>query len=352
MIRINAQNSNGYSDQGLKIRPELYFEFTKERYPDAVVEPDIGSNGICRNAADLIPHDVRIIPEILNIFTRQPEYRNFNYLELKTARRPSENCVFIYAYNEAGKLIRPWTPKPRSDNSTPAIRIPTYDIDPIYQGWSTHRNSLTVNKRASSIPILGANDMDALGEYELGGLLNPPHALMVKGVSPGKFSVSVHLRINSQLVTPDQLRLQKRDAISAFEVNVVAGSEYVDAIGITASVDGKIVFSPQRNNYYFSLKPAETVDFRAIGIRDVKTWDDEKREYRIAASMAIPFNQLEWSFLPTKKELFDSVELELPSGSGSVLRLRAKTGNGKVGELAAHGFGKNWVIDLFISDQS
>ncbi|SFP19305.1 hypothetical protein [Variovorax sp. 770b2] len=348
MVRIGPRDINGYSDQGAKNNPENYFEYVKDRFPDAVVEPIIGKGGLVDNAKKLVPRAVRVLPEILDIYTRQPEYRYENFLENRTARKTSENCVFIYAYNEDGKLIRPWTPKPKEDLPPPTVRVPTYEIETFSQGWNVRRNGNSKNGYPSSIPILTANDFDAIGEYEVGGLLNPPHACMVKAISAGEFSVSVHLRLNPSIIKNEEAKLQTGDVIGAFKVNVIEGTEFVNAMGLTASKESKIFYSDAKKRFYIALTAGETVEFRAVGILDTWEWDDQKREYFAGSPTIIPFNKLEWSLAPKNLASVEAVELVLPSGSGSTLQIKAGTASGQVGLLNAHGLGKTWGIDLLI----
>lgn len=320
---------------------DTYFDFieTSCRYP--IVIPEFDAAGALTNPDQLVPHEIKVMPDSLTVYTEDWEYRKYEALN-RECRLPSENSFFVYAFNKEGKLIRPWVDKPGA--APGSVAVCPYEISTFVQYWNPRRVQLP--NAASETPLLVGHDLDAIGEYNRSApFVNPPHALMVRGISAGQFSISVHARLSSVIYSPDK-KAQTRDVSVTCTVNVLEDFEKVDALGLFPSVPGKLFGDGNDGrNATLTLKAGETVELRAVAVKHKMEWLGTK--YGPGKRHLTTFKELGWTFVPFNDAGAESCAIESINGSGSMVKVSGLKAQEKmVGTLKVYGLGKVWMLTV------
>lgn len=318
-----------------------YLQFMIDsKYP--IVLANFSEDGKLLNGDELTPHHMKIIPDQLTVYTEEWEERDIIRLN-RESRCPSEQTFFVYAFNKAGALIHPLQRIP----SSPLLDHCPYSIHHFTQYWNPKR--IKILETVSETPILVANDLDTNtdGSYNQSApLSNPPHALMVRGISAGTFSISVHAKLNPTFHPGGALQ---GDAYSTCSVEVIEGYENVDALKLECTVTGKLTKDPgDARQASLTLTKGETVELKAVGLKHRNKWDG--KNYKPLPARVVGMPKVNWSFDPSEISGAATIDLEDLHGNGRFVRITAvEAGTASAGKLRIYGQGKVWAIDVRVN---
>lgn len=320
----------------------IYHEYyIKEFGEESIVRPIVDSLGDVKNLPDLVPDAIVILPDHLTIYTMEKENRAFSSMN-KECLRPAESAFYVYALNKAGKLIYPVVDRPRQSDGE---CVCPYEIIPVVQNW--HPNRISIPIPPSTLPLLLSNDTDTVspeGYHPSSPQCNPPHALMARGISSGRFSISVGVKVSSYFCLPEN-RLPPREVRKVCSVEVIEGYESFDALKVTVTEPAKISrFNDDDRTAKLVLKPGLSSKVSIIGAKG------ESSASKILPWRFVSFDKVMWTFVPAKKEAEMDVDIEPLSAGGSSLMITGRNPSEKAkGTLRINAAGKVWEIELRVA---
>lgn len=271
-----------------------FYDFMKSKWNAPTVEP-IYKNGVIDNISDLIPHEVIVVPELITIHTSQKRGSQYDYNRQETSAvnplpvtvKPAEDSVFIYAYNEHGKLIYPIARIPNNDSSE---YTSIYSI----KVFQEHSNLTSFFR-----PIVTNKDIDVTGVYSKDRPnMNPPNALMFRGRIAGRYSFTLAVQFNEEFLaktTPNDVKeLARKVTTKTVEVNVVDGPETIDNLLFSSSKE--LGLQDPKKDLGFTIKEGSDFDVSLSGRKIRKTWSEDSRSYQNDGSLSVMLKQANWNY--------------------------------------------------------
>lgn len=336
------------------IQPSDYFDYYLKQFgPDAVVEARQEADGTFLNVEEIMPHTAKVFPSVLTIYTHQLQDRSHNRLN-QQAIYPSEHAFFVYAFNAKGQLIKPLAKKPNDKPNR--FQICTYEFDAISAYWGEERQFVPKQNKRTDLPILLFRDNSPIpsdGYDSNRPDSNPPHGRTIIAQTEGEYSVSIFVRNIANDARPDRIP-QKKEVTTEMRVIVKSGSEYVDSLGLTASIAGKLSLMPGTDTsdatYVLNLKPGEDVELRAVGICERKKWNLSSNKYEPDISTVTTIPKLHWSYDAKHADDIDAIEISTTNGTGTIVMIRGKKVlKGNHCAMRIFGMGKTWPMKVRVT---
>lgn len=280
------------------LKASNFYDFIKNNWKVPTVEP-INKDGVISNLEELIPSDVIVVPELVTVHTSQKRGGAYDYQRQRTSTinplevtvNPSEDSVFIYAFNKDGKLIYPLVPIPSGDGTayTSIYRI---------QAFQEHSNFKSFFQ-----PLVSNTDIDINGTYSKDQPnMNPPNALTFRGRIAGKYSLTLAVQLDSIFIpnsTPVNVKaLASKIVTRTVEVNVVDGPETIDQLLFNSAKD--LSEPGLSKSFGFKMKENDILEVSLSGRQFRKEWDG--KEYRDNGSMNVMLKKASWNYSNTEQK--------------------------------------------------
>ncbi|TRX34981.1 hypothetical protein FNW52_12635 [Flavobacterium sp. ZT3R18] len=337
------------------IQASNYYEYLKDKCNYQFVEPIFDRFNKVTNLKELVPNKLVVIPNILTVHTSPFQGSLFDNFRKHISGdppsvtiKPSDSSVFVYAYNEDGKLICPLTPNMNGINDYYC----TYEI----LLFGNHFNNQPFN-----YPFVVANEVDgiAAGYNKNKPESNPPHAIMVRARTAGKYSVQLNVRLNKNLIDvniPESDRkILEKMLITTFEVNAIDNIEIIDKLSIDSSDPSKLK-TDSKGKVSINLNENEFIDINLTGIVSKQVWNENNNTYMHSHYLSISLNNITLSYenitindpnLPSHECLL----IKKINGDGTYVRLtggKLLSNIGTKGTLKIHTHGRSFEIEVII----
>jgi hypothetical protein len=334
-----------------------FYEYMKSTWKIPTVEPTY-TNGVVNNVQDLIPHQVFVVPELVTIRTSQVKGSQFDYNRqehsvaspLPVTVNPGEDSVFIYALNKNGKLIYPFV---RSNTGDGKDYGSTYSI----RAFQEHSNFSQFSQ-----PIVANTDVDIYGTYDKDNpKMNPPHALMFRGRTAGRYALTLAVRFNDQflsVMTPDDVRALATNTVVTknVEINVVDGPDTIDGLIFNASKSQGLQDASKTLNV--QMQEEEVLEVSLSGRKIRKKWNDNLKQYQDDGTSNVMLKEANWNYanlIQKSNSPFDSdlIFIRKLTADGTSVRivankLPAGAKQGK-GTITIEGHGRRFNVNVTVN---
>jgi hypothetical protein len=332
-----------------------FYDVMKSKWKIPTVEP-IYKNGIVDNVEDLIPANVFVVPELVSVRMTQTSGSQFDYNRqnhtvaspMPVTVNPAEDSVFVYAMNKDGKLIYPF------------VRSNTGDGKDYGSAYSIRVFKEHSNFSAFSQPFVVSSDVDILGTYDKDQPgMNPPNALMFRGRTPGRYSVSLAVRFNDQFLsvsTPDAVKTKALNTVimKTLEIEVLSGPETIDGLLFNASKSQGMHESSKTLN--IGIKEGEDLEVSLSGRKTRKRWNSDLKAYRDDGTVNLMLKEMTWSYTnviqkPNSPFDADLIYIRKLTGDGTSVRITANklpAGTEGKGTIAIEGHGRRFEVNVTV----
>jgi hypothetical protein len=357
LIPVGAGQLNDVLGANAALPASSFYEFMKSTWKIPTVEPTY-KNGLVDNVQDLIPYEVFVVPELVTIRASQVQGSQFDYNRqehgtaspLPVTVNPAEDSVFIYALNKDGKLIYPFV---RSNTGDGNDYGSTYSI----RTFQKHSNFSFFSQ-----PIVANTDVDISGSYDKNKPnMNPPNALMFRGRTAGRYSLTLAIRFNDQflsVLTPDDVRaLATRKVVSkSVEIDVVNGPETID--GLLFNVSKSLGLQDTSKTLSLQMKVDEVLEVSLSGRKNRKQWKEDLQKYQDDGTSNVMLKEVNWSYgnlvrKPSSPFDADLIFIRKLTADGTSVRIVANklppgASEGK-GTITIEGHGRRFNVNVTVT---
>jgi hypothetical protein len=354
---VGAGQLNDVLGTNAAVSASSFYDFMKSKWNIPTVEPMYGKDGVVSNVQDLIPYEVIVVPELVTIHASQVQGSQFDYNRQKpvvaspmpVTVNPAEDSVFIYALNKDGKLIYPFV---RSNTGDGKDYGSTYSI----QAFQEHSNFSLFSE-----PVVANVDVDIDGTYDKDKPgMNPPNALMFRGRTEGRYSLTLAVRFNSQFLsasTSDDVKaLATRKVVSrSVEIDVVSGPETIDAL--LFNVSKSLGLQDASRTLSLQMKVDEVLEVSLSGRKVRRTWKENLKQYQDDGISNVMLKEVSWSYAnliqkPTSPFGPDLIFIRKLTADGTSVRIMANklppdASEGK-GTITIEGHGRRFNVNVTV----
>jgi len=306
-----------------------------------MVEPTWGKDNvgkrICTNAADLVPNRIVIIPNMLTIYLNEEENNRLSRHSPYTSiddLNPSENCVFVYAYNRSGKLINPLYNASKGTNQDDPSRKCPYKISI----FDSHRN-----EGVKTQPVLSRSDFYKKVEIEdynkSSPNRNPPNAIMFKPQKAGRYSFKICAWLDEEIAENQDITQYQGSVEADFEINAINGFNKINELYVNPSKSGKIV--QDNGTAKILLGVGESLELRFIGKKYHQIWNEETHTLVTDNKIYLPVPNMTYSLKYNDGDI-PPLLLEVIDGNNSAIRITGLVATQKSAKLIISGYGDDW----------